>query len=105
MLHVQGLWLWNHSAIVLGFLTGLWKLSRSIKKLPERMTAPLSIRMDAHEKLDDKRESDVKTALTEARQITDEHLGAMRVSIEQINMTLGRIIGGRSSQGGHSFGD
>ncbi len=99
MLHVQALWLWNHSAIVAGVVTGAWKLSRSIKNLPERITAPLSVRMDAHEKLDDKREAEVKTALTEARQVTDEHLGAMRVSIEQINMTLGRIMGG------HSFGD
>lgn len=99
MLRLQGLWLWNHSAIVIGVVTGAWKLSRSIKKLPERITAPLSARMDAHEKLDDKREADSKAALSESRKITDEHLGAMRVSIEQINLMLGRIIGG------HSFGD
>lgn len=94
MLRLQGLWLWNHSAIVIGVVTGAWKLSRSIKKLPERITAPLSVRMDTHEKLDNEREQHVKQALVDARDIADEKWNAMKVSIDQININLSRLMRG-----------
>lgn len=92
MLKIQGLWLWSHSGIVIASVGGLWKLSRSIKKLPERITEPLSKRMDVHEKLDDEREMHVRTALADARIITDEKWDAMKNSIEQINLSVVRLM-------------
>jgi len=94
MLHVQALWLWNHSAIVAAVVGGAWKLFKSIKHLPEKITGPISARMDAHEKLDNEREEHVKRALVDARDIADEKWNAMKVSIDQININLSRLMRG-----------
>ncbi len=99
MLHLQALWLWNHSAIVLAILGGAWKLFKSIKHLPERITGPISVRMDAHEKLDNEREEHVKAALADAKLITDEKWGALKYSmdlavarLDQISLHLDRFV-------------
>ncbi len=99
MLRLQALWLWNHSAIVAGVVTGAWKLSKSIKHLPERITGPISVRMDAHEKLDNEREDHVKAALADAKLITDEKWGALKYSmdlavarLDQITIHLDRFV-------------
>lgn len=94
MLRVQALWLWNHSAIVAGVVTGAWKLSKSIKHLPERITGAITARMDAHEKLDNERELHVRQALADAREVTDEKWNSMKASIEQININLSRMLRG-----------
>jgi hypothetical protein len=97
MLRIQALWLWNHSAIVVGVVTGAWKLSKSIKHLPERITGPISVRMDAHEKLDNEREQHVKQALVDAKSVTDEKWDALKTSIDQININLNRLMRGPNS--------
>lgn len=97
MLRIQAIWLWNHSAIVVASLTGLWKLSRSIKKLPEKITAPLSIRQDAHEKLDNERETSLRNAISEAGKVAEERWDSLKFSVDQINASLSRLVHGQQS--------
>ncbi len=102
MLHLQALWLWNHSAIVLAIVGGAWKLFRSIKHLPERITGPLSIRLDAHEKLDNEREEHVKAALADAKELNDEKWNSLRMSVDMAVARLDQASAGllRTLRGG-----
>ncbi len=102
MLHVQALWLWNHSAIVLAIIGGAWKLFKSIKHLPERITGPISVRMDAHEKLDNDREEHVKNALADAKELNDEKWNSLKLSVDMAVTRLDQASAGllRTLRGG-----
>lgn len=95
----QALWIYNHWSIVLSGAAGVWKLSRSIKQIPGKINAPVFVRMDAHDKLDNERELKLRGEISQSRNLTDEHLGAMRISIDQLNAMIVSLIKGQS------FGD
>ncbi len=102
MLHVQALWLWNHSAIVLGIAGGAWKLFKSLKHLPEKITSAITARMDAHEKLDNEREEHVKNALADAKELNDEKWNSLKLSVDLAVTRLDQVSAGllRTLRGG-----